>query len=94
MFGKQKIRPGHSVCCLSSDQGHMDVQSPCDALPLVKNNSSISQVMQTDAVDQGKEKKPQTLPTQPEESPHIEFTNLEPECLIEHLQKIQGLRRF
>lgn len=34
-----------SVCSLSSDQGHTDVQSPCGALPLVRNNSSISEVM-------------------------------------------------
>lgn len=43
---------------LLSDQGHMDMKSPCGALPLVRNNSSISQVMQTDAVDQEEEEKP------------------------------------
>lgn len=40
VFGKQKIRPGHSVCCQSSDQGHIDLQSPRRALALVRNNSS------------------------------------------------------
>lgn len=28
VFGKQRIRPGHSICCHSSDEGPVDLQSP------------------------------------------------------------------